>query len=89
MIIPIVLHRPIEGNIKTLTIHRTATGKWYACFSVEYEAAPAGEKDTVVGVDVGLESFATLSNGEKIENPRFFHTDEKALAKVREKALKS
>ncbi|MGB4757162.1 MAG: hypothetical protein WBH15_04680, partial [Candidatus Methanoculleus thermohydrogenotrophicum] len=35
--IPIVLHRPIEGTIKTLTIRRTATGKWYACFSVEYE----------------------------------------------------
>ncbi|MGB4622943.1 MAG: transposase [Candidatus Methanoculleus thermohydrogenotrophicum] len=83
--IPIVLHRPIEGNIKTLTIHRTATGKWYACFSVEYDPTPVPQKGTVVGVDVGLESFATLSNGEKIENPRFFRTDEKALAKAQRK----
>ncbi|MFY9170304.1 MAG: transposase [Candidatus Methanoculleus thermohydrogenotrophicum] len=87
--IPIVLHRPIEGTIKTLTIRRTATGKWYACFSVEYEPAPAREKDTVVGVDAGLESFATLSNGEKNKNPRFFRTDEKALAKAQRKLSKT
>jgi len=77
--VKIVLHRPIKGTIKTLTIRRPATGKWYACFSVEYEPAPAPQKETVIGIDVGLESFATLSNGGKIENPRFFRTDEKAL----------
>ncbi|MGB4478189.1 MAG: transposase [Candidatus Methanoculleus thermohydrogenotrophicum] len=83
--VKIILHRPIEGNIKTLTIRRTATEKWYACFSVEYDPTPVPQKGTVVGVDVGLESFATLSNGEKIENPRFFRTDEKALAKAQRK----
>jgi putative transposase len=36
----------------------------------------------VIGVDVGLESFATLSNGEKIVNPRFFRTEEAELAKA-------
>jgi len=81
----IVLHRPIEGTIKTLTIRRSSTGKWYACFSVDYDPSPAPQKETVVGIDVGLESFATLSNGEKIENPRFFRTDEKALAKAQRK----
>ncbi|MGB4596500.1 MAG: transposase [Candidatus Methanoculleus thermohydrogenotrophicum] len=75
--------------METLTIRRTATGKWYACFSVEYEPAPAREKDTVVGVDAGLESFATFSNGEKIENPQFFRTDEKALAKAQRKLSKT
>ena len=85
----VVLHRPIEGTIKTLTIRRSSTGKWYACFSVEYEPAPAPQKETTVGIDVGLESFATLSNGEKIENPRFFRTDEKALAKAQRKLSKA
>ncbi|MGB4622348.1 MAG: transposase [Candidatus Methanoculleus thermohydrogenotrophicum] len=47
------------------------------------------ERDTVVGVDVGLESFATFSNGEKIENPQFFRTDEKALAKAQRKLSKT
>ena len=87
--IPIVLHRPIEGNIKTLTVRRSSTGKWYACFSVEYEPFPVQQNDGEIGVDVGLESFATLSNGEKIENPRFFRTDEKALAKAQRKLSKN
>jgi len=85
----VVLHRPVEGTIKTLTIRRSATGKWYACFSVEYDPTPAPQKESVVGIDVGLESFATLSNGEKIENPRFFRTDEKALAKTQRKLSKA
>ncbi|NVO67687.1 IS200/IS605 family element transposase accessory protein TnpB [Methanofollis tationis] len=85
----IVLHRPVEGTIKTLTIRRSATGKWYACFSVEYDPTPAPQKETTVGIDVGLESFATLSSGEKIQNPRFFRTDEKALAKAQRKLSKA
>jgi len=85
----IVLHRPIEGTIKTLTIRRSSTGKWYACFSVDYDPSPAPQKETVVGIDVGLESFATLSNGEKIENPRFFRTDERVLAKAQRKLSKA
>src|SRR5204862_1572133 len=40
---------------------------------------------TQVGIDVGLKSFATLSNGEEIANPRFFRQEEKALAKVQRK----
>ena len=66
-----------------------ASGKWYACFSVEYEPNPAPQKETTVGVDVGLTSFATLSNGEKIENPRFFRTDEKILAKAQRRLSKA
>jgi len=81
-------HRNIEGTIKTLTIRRTSTGKWYACFSCEIEVSPLPKVDAVVGVDVGLSSFATLSTGEKIENPRFFKTEEKALAKAQRKLSK-
>jgi putative transposase len=84
----VVLHRPIEGTIKTCTVRRSLTGKWYVCFSVEYDPHSAPQKETVVGIDVGLESFATLSNGEKIENPRFFRTDEKTLAKAQRKLSK-
>src|SRR6202040_990725 len=38
-----------------------------------------------VGIDVGLKTFATLSDGQEIENPRFFRAEEKALAKVQRK----
>lgn len=85
----IVLHRPVNGTIKTLTIRRSSTRKWYASFSVEDDPSPTPQKETAVGIDVGLESFVTLSNGEKIENPRFFRTDEKALAKAQRKLSKA
>ena len=42
-----------------------------------------------MGIDVGLESFATLSNGEKIDNPRFFRSEEKELARVQRKLSKA
>ena len=76
------LHRPIEGKIKTCTIIRSATGKWYACFSVEVEAQPLPHSKEAIGVDVGLKEFAVLSNGEAIANPKFFRQDEKKLAKA-------
>ncbi len=86
----VVLHRPIEGTVKTLTIRRSSTGKWYACFTVELpKPSPLSQRGpsptnhpTSVGIDVGLTHFATLSNGERTENPRFFRTEEKALAQV-------
>jgi putative transposase len=80
--VKIKLHRPVEGKIKTLTITRSATGKWYACFSVGVEARALPVNDRSVGVDVGISHYATLSTGEHIANPRFFRTDEKALAKA-------
>lgn len=83
--VKIKLHRPVEGTIKTLTITRSSTGKWYACFSVEVEAQPLPESVETVGIDMGLKSFATLSTGEVIENPRFFRIEEKRLAKAQKK----
>jgi len=88
--VKIKLHRPIEGKIKRLTIRRTSTGKWFACFSVEIDdpPKPPWKDGSMVGIDVGLESFATLSNGEKIDNPRFFRSEEKALAKAQKRLSK-
>jgi putative transposase len=77
-----VYHRPVRGKIKTLTIHKSRIGKWYASFSCEIEPHYLPETSTVVGIDVGLKTFATLSDGQEIENPRFFRAEEKALAKV-------
>ena len=83
--IKMVYHRPIRGKIKTCTIHRASTGKWYACFSVECEPERLPENSEQVGIDVGLKTFATLSDGTEITNPRFFRKEEKALAKVQRK----
>lgn len=76
------LHREIVGTIKTLTLRRMSTGKWLACFSVEIGPNACEPLATRIGVDVGLSHFATLSTGKHIANPRFFRTDERALAKA-------
>jgi putative transposase len=75
-------HRPVEGTIKTVTLRRARTGKWYVSFSVEVEGERLPPSTKSVGVDVGLISFATLSNGEQIANPRFYRRDETDLKRV-------
>jgi putative transposase len=83
------LHRPIEGQIKTVTLRRSSIGKWFVSFSVVTDKQQLPPSDSAVGLDVGLESFATLSNGQKIASPRFFRQDEKALAKAQRKLSKT
>jgi putative transposase len=78
----VVWHRPVEGQIKTVTLRRARTGKWYVSFSVEVEPERLPLSAESVGVDVGLMSFATLSNGEQIANPRFYRRDEADLKRV-------
>jgi putative transposase len=63
-------HRPMEGRIKTVRIVRKAQ-KWYACFACEVEPAPLPRTGNAVGVDVGIASMITTSNGDKAENPRW------------------
>jgi putative transposase len=76
----VVLHRKIEGEPKTVCVRRSATGKWYVTIACEWEPTPRDPTPEQLGIDVGLASFATFSTGEAIENPRFFHAEEKALA---------
>jgi putative transposase len=80
--IKIVLHRPIEGIIKTCTLKRMPTGKWFVIFVCEVMPKRLPESEEEIGIDAGLKHFATLSNGESIENPRFFREEEKELAKA-------
>ncbi|MGH9849584.1 MAG: RNA-guided endonuclease InsQ/TnpB family protein [Blastocatellia bacterium] len=64
------LSRPIEGQCKQLRITRRVDG-WYALLVCEMEKPePLPMTGHTVGIDVGITSFATLSNGEEIENPR-------------------
>ena len=84
--IRIKLHRAIEGAIQRLNIRKMPTGKWFVSFVVEVEPdEPLPKTGLSVGVDVGLKSFITLSNGEHVDNPRFFVHEEKALAKAQRK----
>ncbi len=78
--IPIVMHRPPKGTIKTCVIKQYPSRKWYVGFSNEVpEKAFESNNKEAIGIDVGLTSFATLSNGEKINPPKFLRKSEKRL----------
>ena len=84
--IRIIQHRPIGGIPKACTMIRTATGKWFATIPCDLgDVSEKATKGPCVGIDVGLEKFATLSTGEEIPNPRFFRKEEKALARAQRK----
>ncbi len=78
--IPIKLHRAIKGKVKTLAILKTPTNKWFAVFSCEtHNAHPLRQDNKHIGIDVGLDTFATLSDGSEIENPRWLKSSLKQL----------
>lgn len=72
------LSREVVGKIKTCTIKREVDG-WYVIFMAETEKELLEKTGESIGIDVGLENFATLSNGEQIENPRFLRQSESRL----------
>ena len=85
--VKIKLHRELKGEVKTLTIKRE-NGNWYACFSCVVESEPLPVLDNSTGIDVGLETFATLSNGGKIPNPRWYRVEQKRLRRAQRKVAR-
>lgn len=85
--IPIIVSKDLSMfELRSITISRTRTGKYFA--SVLYETganppvAPNPEKDKSIGIDLGLKDFAILSTGEKIDNPKFLEKDLKRLRRL-------
>jgi putative transposase len=71
--------RPLEGTPKTVTISREADG-WYACFScADVPVQPLPTTGQQTGIDLGIEAFATLSNGTRIFYPGWYRKAERAL----------
>lgn len=71
--IKIELHRPVDGKIKTCSIIRTATEKWFACFSVEIEKQPYVKTEKLIGIDLGIKNFAVTSDNDVIAYPKFLN----------------
>src|SRR5215472_9603067 len=80
--------RPIEGTPKTVTTSREADG-WYAGFSCEgvpvQPLPPTGQE---TGIDLGLESFATRSDGSQIANPRIFRVAQRRLQRAQRRVAR-
>ena len=77
--------REVEGRIINATIRRNSTGKYFVSLLVETEVEPIEKTNSFVGIDVGLKDFAILSDGITYENPKFFCSLEKKLAKEQRK----
>lgn len=74
-------HRELPSTPKTCKISRK-NGKYYAIFSCEVANIELPKTGKSVGIDVGIESFATLSNGEHINNPRYYEASQKKLRRL-------
>jgi len=83
----IKLHRPIEGDIKTLTIRKSFSGKWHVSFSCDNVPLKLLRKTgKQIAIDMGCQSFLTDSQSRKIDNPRFLKKSEDIL-KMRQQRL--
>jgi putative transposase len=88
--IKIKKHRELVGSSKRLTIRRTSTQKWFVSILTDYDSyQPLERSDKAIGIDVGLLSFAALSDETFIENPKFYVSEEKNLAKAQRKLSKA
>jgi putative transposase len=71
-------HRPLAGIIKTLRLIKRASG-WYACFTAEGEPQPLSPTSREGGVDVGIASLITTSDGEKVPHPHWYRHEHRQL----------
>jgi putative transposase len=79
------IHRLLDGIIKTVTVSKCPTGKYYASVLMEYEGdyPDSNEQGKVVGIDLGIKDFAIAYDGDKVSkypNPRHLCKYEKKLA---------
>jgi len=81
--IKIILHRKFNGKIKTVTISKTPTNKYFASIIIDDNKLVISKKKfdetNSIGIDVGIRNFITTSNGNKIENPKYL---EKSINKI-------
>lgn len=76
-------HRDFEGIIKSVTVSKTPSGKYYVSVLVnceEQEKLPQSNNE--IGIDLGIKEFAITSDGEMIENPKYLRKSEKKLRKL-------
>lgn len=79
--------RELPSAPGSVTVIKTATGKYYASFVVSVDDGtdllePISDEDAEMGIDLGLKHFAVLRGGEVIDNPKFFRRLERKLRKA-------
>ena len=87
-LIRIKLHRQPKGIIKSATISRHASGKYYISLLCKEEINELPKNNSAIGIDLGITDFAILSDGQKIDNNRFTSKMEKKLKREQRKLSK-
>ncbi|HEY4034706.1 MAG TPA: transposase [Ktedonobacteraceae bacterium] len=86
--IRVLQHRPLEGKVKTATIKHEGES-WYIVFTCEIESqVKLPYTDLPIGIDMGLKHFMTDSNGDVVDNPRFFRKSHGRLKKKQQRLSK-
>jgi len=89
---PLDIHwsRPLPKDSKpsSVTITRDCADRYFVSILLEEQIEPLPAKENAVGVDLGLKDLVILSTGETVGNPKFFHKDEKKLAKAQRRLAK-
>ena len=75
-------HRLFDGKIKSCTISKTPSNRYYISILVDTEIEQLNPVDKKIGVDVGLKEFAICSDGFRVDNPKYLKKSEKRLAKL-------
>lgn len=83
--IKIKIHREIKGIIKSATISRVASGKYYVSILCETEINELPKTNSNIGIDLGLKDMMILSNGEKVGNKKFSRKLERKLRREQRK----
>jgi putative transposase len=87
--IKVVLHRKFEGKIKSSTISKTPSGKYFISILIETDAenpkCPKSKEDKTLGIDLGIKDFATFSDGVIIKNPKHLKKRLKQLKRQQRK----
>jgi putative transposase len=87
-IVKAVFHQPIAGKIKTVTISKTPTDKYFASILCEVDGKRQSTGDKIIGIDLGLKDFAIVHDGvevTKYSSPKHIKRHEKNLAKQQQK----
>ena len=80
--IKIVQHRQFNGEVKSCTISKTLTNKYYISILVDEDIKQLPKGNNKVGIDLGITDFAITSDGEVFENPKWLRKSERRLAKL-------
>lgn len=86
--IEVIIHREIQGVIRSATVTKEPSGDYFISILCEHEIEKPVGTQSVIGIDLGLTDLAVLSDGTKIPNPKHINKTQRSLAREQRKLSK-